>query len=41
MGVDISVQIESVETELRREFNRMLREQEMKAVLAWQEGRMR
>ena len=40
MGADTSVQIETLETELRREFNRILREQGMKAALAWREARL-
>ncbi|MFT5111055.1 MAG: enoyl-CoA hydratase [Parasphingorhabdus sp.] len=41
MGVDTSVEIESIETELRREFNRILREQGMQAALSWREERLR
>lgn len=40
MGADTSVQLETLETELRREFNRILREQGMKAALAWRESRL-
>jgi len=40
MGADTSVQIETLETELRRQFNRVLREQGMKAALAWREARL-
>ena len=40
MGADTSVKIETLETELRREFNRILREQGMKAALAWREARL-
>ena len=40
MGADTSVQLETLETELRREFNRILREQGMKAALAWREARL-
>jgi enoyl-CoA hydratase len=40
MGADTSVEIETLETELRREFNRILREQGMKAALAWREARL-
>jgi len=40
MGVDTAVEIESIETDLRREFNRMLREEGMQAALAWREGRL-
>ena len=41
MGADTSVRIETLETELRRQFNRILREQGMKAALAWREARLR
>jgi enoyl-CoA hydratase len=40
MGANTSVQIESLETELRRQFNQVLREQGMKAALAWREARL-
>jgi enoyl-CoA hydratase len=40
MGADTSVQIETLETELRRQFNQVLREQGMKAALAWREARL-
>ena len=40
MGADTSVQIETLETELRREFNRILRAEGMKAALAWREARL-
>ena len=40
MGVDTSVQIESIETDLRREFNRAFREEGLKAALAWREARL-
>ena len=41
MGVDTSVQIESIETDLRREFNRRLRDEGMRAALAWREARLK
>ena len=40
MGVDTAVEIESIETGLRREFNRVLDEQGLKAALAWREARL-
>jgi enoyl-CoA hydratase len=40
MGADTSVRIETLETELRRQFNQILREQGMKAALAWREARL-
>jgi enoyl-CoA hydratase len=40
MGADTSVKIETLETDLRREFNRILREQGMQAALAWREARL-
>ena len=40
MGADTSVQIETLETDLRRQFNQVLREQGMKAALAWRESRL-
>jgi enoyl-CoA hydratase len=41
MGADISVQIESLETPLRKEFNKILRDQGLKAALAWREQRLK
>jgi enoyl-CoA hydratase len=40
MGADTSIRIETLETELRREFNRILRADGMKAALAWREARL-
>jgi enoyl-CoA hydratase len=40
MGADTSVSIETLETDLRRQFNQILREQGMKAALAWREARL-
>ncbi len=40
MGADTSVKIETLETDLRRQFNQVLREQGMKAALAWREARL-
>jgi enoyl-CoA hydratase len=40
MGADTSVEIETLETDLRRQFNEILREQGMKAALAWREARL-
>jgi enoyl-CoA hydratase len=40
MGADTSVSIEVLETDLRRQFNQILREQGMKAALAWREARL-
>jgi enoyl-CoA hydratase len=40
MGADTSVKIESLETELRKQFNRILRKDGMKAALAWREARL-
>ncbi len=40
MGVDTSVEIETTETDLRRQFNEILRQQGMKAALAWRERRL-
>ena len=40
MGADTSVRIETLETELRSQFNQVLREQGMKAALAWREARL-
>ncbi len=39
-GAETSVEIETLVTPLRREFNRILREQGMKAALAWREARL-
>jgi len=41
MGVDTSVKIETTETPLRKQFNEILREQGMKAALAWREQRLK
>lgn len=41
MGVDTSVKIETTETPLRKQFNQILREQGMKAALAWREKRLK
>lgn len=41
MGVDTSVQIETTETPLRKRFNEILRDQGMKAALAWREQRLK
>ena len=41
MAVDTSVEIESIETDLRREFNRILREEGMQAALQWREDRLK
>ena len=41
MGVDTSVEIETTETELRKEFNRVFREDGFKAALAWREERLK
>ena len=41
MGVDTSVKIETLETELRKEFNRVFREEGLKAALAWREARLK
>lgn len=41
MGIDTSVQIETTETPLRKQFNEILREQGMKAALAWREQRLK
>jgi enoyl-CoA hydratase len=41
MGVDTSVLIESIETPLRKKFNEILREQGLKAALAWREERLK
>ncbi len=40
MGADTSVSIETLETELRKQFNRILRSDGMKAALAWREARL-
>ena len=40
MGADTSVRIETLETDLRRQFNRVLREEGMKAAIAWREARL-
>jgi enoyl-CoA hydratase len=40
MGADTSVEIETLETELRKQFNRILRSDGMKAALAWREARL-
>ena len=40
MGADTSVKIETLETDLRQQFNQILREQGMKAALAWREARL-
>ena len=40
MGADTSVKLETLETDLRRQFNQVLREQGMKAALAWREARL-
>ena len=41
MGVETSIEIETLETDLRREFNRVLREDGLKAALAWREERLK
>lgn len=41
MGVDTSVKIESIETELRQKFNKILRNDGLKAALAWREERLK
>jgi len=41
MGVDTSVEIETTETPLRKQFNEILREHGMKAALAWREQRLK
>ena len=41
MGADTSVQIESIETPLRKKFNDILRGQGLKAALAWREERLK
>jgi enoyl-CoA hydratase len=40
MGAETSVRIETLETDLRRQFNRILRKDGMKAALAWREARL-
>jgi enoyl-CoA hydratase len=40
MGADTSVKIETLETDLRRQFNEILREQGMQAALVWREARL-
>jgi enoyl-CoA hydratase len=40
MGADTSVKIETLETELRKHFNQILRSEGMKAALAWREARL-
>ncbi len=40
MGADTSVEIETLETELRARFNQILRDEGMKAALAWREARL-
>ncbi|MEM7564651.1 MAG: enoyl-CoA hydratase/isomerase family protein, partial [Pseudomonadota bacterium] len=40
MAAETSIRLETLETELRREFNRILREDGMKAALAWRESRI-
>jgi len=40
MGADTSVEIETLETELRRRFNEILRRDGLKAALAWREARL-
>ncbi len=40
MGADTSVKIETLETELRKQFNQILRTEGMKAALAWREARL-
>jgi enoyl-CoA hydratase len=41
MGVDTAVKIEAIETPLRKQFNQIMREQGMKAALAWREQRLK
>lgn len=41
MGVDTSVEIETLETELRREFNRVFRTDGLKAAIQWREDRLK
>jgi enoyl-CoA hydratase len=40
MGVDTSVKIETLETELRQQFNQVLRDEGLKAAIAWREKRI-
>ena len=40
MAADTSVKIETLETELRKQFNQILRTEGMKAALAWREARL-
>ncbi len=40
MGVETSIKIETTETAVRREFNRLLRNEGLKAALAWREERL-
>lgn len=40
MGAETSIKLETLETDLRRQFNQILREQGMKAALAWREARL-
>ena len=40
MGAETSIKLETLETELRREFNQILRNDGMKAALAWRESRI-
>ena len=40
MGADTSIKIETLETDLRRQFNQVLRDDGMKAALAWREARL-
>ena len=40
MGADTSIDIETLETELRNQFNQILRTEGMKAALAWREARL-
>jgi enoyl-CoA hydratase len=41
MGVDTSVEIETLETDLRREFNRVFRADGLKAAIQWREDRLK
>ena len=41
MGADTSIEIETLETDLRNQFNEILREKGMKAALAWREARLK
>ena len=40
MGAETSIKLETLETELRREFNQILRKDGMKKALAWRESRI-